>query len=55
MPKIFPGLYVVVIFELDTLMKEYSRSIYGPLDLLGDIGGLADALVGIGSVLMLVI
>jgi len=31
---------------------EYTRSIYGPLNLLGDVGGLADALFGIGSSLI---
>ena len=54
-PKPSPNLAVTVIFELDSLMNEYSRSIYGPLDLLGDVGGLADALTGIGSVVVLVI
>ena len=32
--------------------KEHKRSIYGPLNLLGDVGGLADALFWIGSALV---
>ena len=33
---------------------EQIRQIYGPLDCLGDIGGLFDALVGIGAAFMYV-
>ena len=33
-------------------MREHSRQIYGPLDLLGDVGGLADALLKIGATLI---
>ena len=31
----------------------HSRQIYGPLDFLGDIGGLGDALTAIGRIIML--
>ena len=30
----------------------HKRTIYGPLDLLGDVGGLADALIAIGGVVI---
>ena len=30
-------------------LKMHKRTIYGPLDLLGDVGGLADALIAIGG------
>ena len=33
----------------------HEREIYGPLDLLGDIGGLADALLTIGSWLFILL
>ena len=29
--------------------KEYSRTVYNTLDLLGDVGGLLDALTHIGT------
>ena len=38
-------LYITV--ERDIQMHE--REIYGPLDFLGDVGGLVDALMAIGS------
>ena len=31
-------------------MVEHQRQIYSPLDFLGDVGGLADALLAIGSI-----
>ena len=39
-------------FYLDFSRYEHTRQIYGPLDCLGDIGGLVDALVGIGSAIL---
>ena len=33
----------------------HKRTIYGPLDLLGDVGGLADALIAIGGVVIALI
>ena len=33
-------------------MTQHKRVIYGPLDYLGDVGGLADALTGIGALLI---
>ena len=41
------------IRKLDVI--DHSRVIYGPLDYLGDIGGLTDALTGIGSALIFMI
>ena len=35
--------------------REHVRVIYGPLDFLGDVGGLSDALFGIGSILITLI
>ena len=36
-------------------IRHHKRIIYGPLDFLGDVGGLADALVTIGSALVALI
>ena len=33
----------------------HEREIYGPLDFLGDVGGLADALLAIGSWLIMIL
>ena len=33
----------------------HKRTIYGPLDLLGDVGGLADALIAIGGAVIALI
>ena len=41
-----------VQFELDTEVLHHDRSIYTFLDLLGDVGGLFDALSGISSVIV---
>ena len=45
---------VAFAFYLNSYRSEHSRQIYGPLDCLGDIGGLVDALVGIGSAILYV-
>ena len=47
----FTALTEVQFFR-NNKMKEHKRSIYGPLNFLGDVGGLTDALFGIGSVLV---
>ena len=39
-------------FYLDEIVVHRTRSIYSPLDFLGDIGGLLDALNGIGYILV---
>ena len=39
-------------FVLSPDVIEHKRQIYGPLDFLGDVGGLADALIGISSFIM---
>ena len=39
-------------FYRNNKRKEHKRSIYGPLNFLGDVGGLTDALFGIGSILI---
>ena len=41
------------IIDLDTDVRIYKRQIYTILDLLGDIGGLLDALKAFGSVFVL--
>ena len=40
------GTFYIMV-ERDIYMHE--REIYGPLDFLGDVGGLVDALLAIGS------
>ena len=42
----------MVQFELNTEVLHHDRSIYTFLDLLGDVGGLLDALSGISSVII---
>ena len=42
-------------FALDKDEIHHERKIYGPLDFLGDVGGLADALNAIGLVTLKVI
>ena len=44
-----------VIFYRNLSVTKYTRVIYGPLDYLGDVGGLSDALTGIGSLLIFLI
>ena len=41
-----------IVFFLSSDITEYKRTIYGPLDFLGDVGGLSDALIYIGSFLV---
>ena len=41
-----------IVFNLDKEVHYHDRSIYTFLDLLGDIGGLFDALKGIFSILI---
>ena len=41
-------LNVVFYYSLD--LAEHQRQIYSPLDFLGDVGGLADALIAIGAI-----
>ena len=36
-------------------MVNHTRVIYGPLDYLGDLGGLTDGLTGIGSIFIFLI
>ena len=38
--------------ELSSFLKVHKRTIYGPLDLLGDVGGLADALIAIEGIIV---
>ena len=49
-----PNQWLVTMIEFyrSRERKEHKRSIYGPLNLLGDVGGLADALFWIGSALV---
>ena len=47
----FEGIYSLRFFyNLDFI--EHQRQIYSPLDFLGDVGGLADALMAIGSIVI---
>ena len=47
----FP-LLLEIGFAQNTETIKHKRVIYGPLDLLGDFGGLQDALVSIGSIMI---
>ena len=40
--------------EFNDSQLNHTRKVYGILDLLGDVGGLADALIGIGSFLAII-
>ena len=45
----FDGIYSIQFsYSLDFF--EHQRQIYSPLDFLGDVGGLADALIAIGAI-----
>ena len=46
-------LNVVFYYSLD--FAEHQRQIYSPLDFLGDVGGLADALIAIGAIVISVL
>ena len=46
------SLLVSVEFKLDRDVSHHNRSIYTSLDLLGDVGGLFDALKAIMSVVV---
>ena len=46
-------LNMVFYYSLD--FAEHQRQIYSPLDFLGDVGGLTDALVKIGACLLSII
>ena len=49
------SLILQIDFTRNPEELEHSRNIYGPLDLLGDIGGLSDAMLAIGSALIALI
>ena len=53
--KVKDAEILTVDFKLNRDIKEHKRTIYGPLDLLGDVGGLADALITIGAGLVAII
>ena len=42
-------------FKLNEKILNHSRAIYGPLDFLGDVGGLTDALKAIGQAIIFLI
>ena len=50
--KIDYPLLLEIEFAQNTEMIQQHRVIYGPLDLLGDFGGLREALVSIGSIML---
>ena len=52
MPKRIGNLILEVSITRSPDLIMHKRTIYGPLDLLGDVGGLADALIAIGGVLI---
>ena len=45
----FDGIYSLQ-FNYSLNSVEHQRQIYSPLDFLGDVGGLADALLAIGAI-----
>ena len=61
-PDSVRSVYYLSGFDKDTMFLlafyrnqyryEHIRQIYGPMDCLGDIGGLVDALIGIGACFM---
>ena len=52
-PNYAPGYILFAIeFRLNKDVLHFKRSIYTSLDLLGDVGGLFDALKGISSMLV---
>ncbi len=44
--------YVSVQIRLDTYQDTYNRQVYGIMELIGDIGGVQEVLVLIGSMLV---
>ena len=46
------GEIVKFNFRKDLISKEHTRTIYGPLDFFGDVGGLVDSLMIIGFVII---
>ena len=44
-----PNVFFELIISLNVERKVYKRSIYTVLDWLGDLGGLIDALKGLGA------
>ena len=49
---IFPGIYIKFQVMLDSYVVTHGRQVYGILDLIGDIGGLADGLIAVSSILV---
>ena len=43
---------IQIEFFLNRDIRQHKRVIYGPLEFLGDVGGLSDALTAIGSALI---
>ena len=46
---------MLVAFKYSRDIKEHKRTIYGPLDFLGDVGGLSGILEDIGGILMVLL
>ena len=42
-------------FKLNEMILNHTREIYGPLDFLGDVGGLTDSLKAIGQAIIFLI
>ena len=46
---------MLVGFKYSRDIKEHKRTIYGPLDFLGDVGGLSGILEDIGGIFMVLL
>ena len=46
---------MLVGFKYNRDIKEHKRTIYGPLDFLGDVGGLSGILEDIGGIFMVLL
>ena len=49
------SVHIVISFERDINMKNVERTVYGFLDMLGDIGGVAQALIAIGTLTLAIL
>ena len=48
----FPNIVASLWFHMSLDKINHSRTIYGTLDLLGDIGGLSDAFFALGGIIV---
>ena len=52
-PYEYPNnVHTAIAYELDLNLATLDRQVYSVLDLMGDIGGLSEALVFLGSIII---